>query len=187
MGVVGVGVSGSGIALGGVQEAGRSQPDFWRVLGQMRIIAAVMTAPPMSHSRPACARGAMGAITAIPITMTRSPSIVSSKFRGISVGATPGRGDSVSRCDRQHSSALSARQRRSDDVPRPQNRASYIAAERRQNQRVRLRNVDERLGLFPAGQQTAARASSKICAAASRSDSTGGAHRDGGSQLRSGC
>jgi hypothetical protein len=32
---------------------------------------------------------------------------------------------------------------------RAQNRACYIAAERRQNQRVRLRNVDERLGLFP--------------------------------------
>jgi hypothetical protein len=28
---------------------------------------------------------------------------------------------------------------------RAQNRASYIAAERRQNQRVRLRNVEERL------------------------------------------
>lgn len=110
---------GQVLGSAGVQEAGRSQPDLWRVLGQMRIIAAVMTAPPMSHSRPACARGAMGAITAIPITMTRSPSIVSSKFRGISIRGTPGRGDSVSRCDRQHSSALSARQRRSDDVPAP--------------------------------------------------------------------
>ena len=31
---------------------------------------------------------------------------------------------------------------------RAQNRASYIAAERRQNQRVRLRNVEERLPIF---------------------------------------
>ena len=45
--------------------------------------------------------------------------------------------------------------------------------------------MDERLGLFPGGQQTAARTSFKMGAAASRSDSTGGAHRDGDSQLRS--
>jgi hypothetical protein len=74
-----------------------------------------MTAPPMSHSTAACARLAMGAITAIPITMTSSASIVSSNFAVPSPLATPGRGDSVSRCDRKHSSALSARQRRSDD------------------------------------------------------------------------
>jgi hypothetical protein len=46
--------------------------------------------------------------------------------------------------------------------------------------------MDERLGLFPGGQQTAPRTSSKMGAAASRSDSTGGAHRDGDSQLRAG-
>ena len=46
--------------------------------------------------------------------------------------------------------------------------------------------MDERLGLFPGGQQTAARTSFKMGAAASRSDSTGGAHRDGDSQLRAG-
>jgi hypothetical protein len=31
---------------------------------------------------------------------------------------------------------------------RAQNRACYIAAERRQNQRVRLHNVEERLPIF---------------------------------------
>jgi hypothetical protein len=92
-----------------------TQAHLWRVLGQMRIIAAVMTAPPISHSRAACARLAMGAITAIPITMTSSPIIVSSNLAVLPTGATRGRGDSVSRCDRQHSSALTARQRRSDD------------------------------------------------------------------------
>jgi hypothetical protein len=80
-----------------------SQAHFWRVLGQMRIIAAVMTAPPMSHSRAACARLAIGAITAIPITMTRSPIIASSNLAVLPPRATPGRGDSVSRCDQQHS------------------------------------------------------------------------------------
>ena len=80
---------------------------------------------------------------------------------------------------------------------RAQNQASYIAAELRQltgpaaqrggtiadcrKRRAAAllgvrQGMDERLGLFPGGQQTAARTSSKVGAAASRSDSTGGAH-----------